>query len=151
MHSSNANEKLLIISQCTAIPTSSTPTSGSNSLTSTTLDAGATSSPTSASTSTVPSGNQTMESIPEHTVITITCVSPTPTINIVDAYYGVKDFSMCSCASSNCTIMDVTEVLISYCANSNSSSICTFSDNNSLFGDTCPNTLKAFWLTYFCD
>ncbi|UJR17589.1 hypothetical protein I4U23_004485 [Adineta vaga] len=91
-----------------------------------------------------------MSNIPENTPVTIQCGSSTQNIIIINAYYGVKNFTSCPCATSNCTKMNVTQTLISYCANKDISSICTFSVSNTLFGDTCHMTPKAFWLTFFC-
>ncbi|CAF1234121.1 unnamed protein product, partial [Adineta steineri] len=91
-----------------------------------------------------------LTSLPENSIINITCVSPTPTINIQYAFYGVYNNTGCNCSPSNCTEMDVTQTVISYCANSSISSICIFTANNGFFNDTCVGKPKLFSLTYAC-
>ncbi|CAF3732828.1 unnamed protein product [Adineta steineri] len=91
-----------------------------------------------------------LTSLPENSIINITCVSPTPTINIQYAFYGVYNNTGCSCSPSNCTEMNVTQTVISYCANSSNPSICIFTANNGFFNDTCIGKPKLFSLTYAC-
>ncbi|CAF0929712.1 unnamed protein product [Adineta steineri] len=99
---------------------------------------------------TTPMCPEILTSLPENSIINITCVSPTPTINIQYAFYGVYNNTGCSCSPSNCTEMDVTQTMISYCANSSISSICLFTANNGFFNDTCIGKPKLFSLTYAC-
>ncbi|CAF0820680.1 unnamed protein product [Adineta steineri] len=105
---------------------------------------------TSTASTTTPA-YQTMNSVAENTVIKMQCTSPTPTINVVNAYYGVQNSSVCDCTVSYCTQMNVTQTVISYCAKNGSPSTCTFTVGNSIFPDTCHNVVKTFWLTYFCN
>ncbi|CAF3991470.1 unnamed protein product [Adineta steineri] len=91
-----------------------------------------------------------LTSLPENSIINITCISPTPTISIQYAFYGVYNNTGCSCSPSNCTEMDVTQTVISYCANISNPSICLFIANNGFFNDTCIGKPKLFSLTYAC-
>jgi hypothetical protein len=83
--------------------------------------------------------------LPENTQAIVNCFDPTPTINIIYAYYGSLNCSIC-----NCTDMDKTNYIDSYCVGNGNSSFCTFTAGNSFFTDTCPGVVKHFWLTYFC-
>lgn len=89
--------------------------------------------------------NQTLI-VTENTRINITCSPPLSTINIVYAYYGTHNCTIC-----NCTRMDFTANVTLYCANNGNPSFCTFQAGNSFFGDTCTLVVKKFWLTYFCN
>ncbi|UJR14449.1 hypothetical protein I4U23_001446 [Adineta vaga] len=78
---------------------------------------------------------QTLSSLIEGSLVYMNCSSPTPTINIHYAFYGVQNLMLCNCASSPCSKMDVTVNVTSYCGNN--ASICTFISNNAFFLDTC--------------
>ncbi|UJR18540.1 hypothetical protein I4U23_005447 [Adineta vaga] len=137
-----ANNTTLSTTTTTSTSTSSTSSSSSTS-TSTTS-----SSTTSTSTTVI---YQTLTNVTEGDVVNFTCTSPTPTINIENAFYGVLNVSQCNCSASACSNMNATQTVISYCSTYGTPSMCWFNATNTLFTDTCINVKKMFIFKYYCN
>jgi len=80
--------------------------------------------------------------------VSISCVAPQSTINIVYAFFGVPNVNVCNCAVSLCTKMDVTFNITSYC--NTAGNPCTFNAQTTFLGDTCYFVVKTFNVTYYC-
>jgi hypothetical protein len=82
----------------------------------------------------------------ENTAVNLTCTY-SMRLTIVYAFYGVSSCVSCGCGYCTCSAMTVTSTVYSQCTGHTS---CSFTADNTIFGDPCSGCGKTFQVTYFC-